>query len=82
MKFFEVCISVSEYRFSTVLSYEQLYDSIFKLCNRVFKLTLQEQSFFDLPNVLGTASDMECDESTCFQVSKSRNFTLNIKRIS
>ena len=82
MKFFDVCISVSEYRFSTILPEEQLYDSLFKLCNRVFKLSTLEHSFFDLPRVLEAASEMECDESTCFQVSKSRNFTLNIKRIS
>lgn len=81
LKVYDVSLSVYEYRFSATLGEEQLEDALTKLTQRVLKLTEQETAFFDLPSVLETASEMERDESTCFQVSKSRAFTLNIKRI-
>ena len=78
---YQVAISVSEYQYSTVLGVTQLEDAVNKLCHRVFRLTDEESSFFDLSHFLAEVNELDKDESICFQISKSRPFTLNVKRI-
>lgn len=81
LKAYEASISYNDYRFTSTLGDEQLEDAIFKLLTRVLKLTDQEMAFFCMPDFLQSARELETGDSTAYQVSKSRIFTLNIKRI-
>lgn len=81
LKAYEVTISFSDYRFSTTLSYDEMEDAVGKLAARVLRLTDAEMAFFCMPDFLESVNELERDDSTCFQVSKSRAFTLNVKRI-
>ena len=78
---YRVTISFSDYRFTSVLGKEQLEDAVTKLIHRVFQLNEQEELFFDLPHFLSEVNELAKEESICFQVSKSRPFTLNVKRV-
>ena len=81
LKAYEITISFSDYRFSATLGEEQLEDAVSKFTRRVLKLSGEEMSFFSMPDFLESVTELERDESTAFQVSKSRPFTLNAKRI-
>lgn len=81
LRAYEVTLSFSDYRFTATLAHEQLEDAVSKLLARVLKLTDQEMAFFCMPDFLQSVEELETDDSTCYQVSKSRIFTLNVKRI-
>lgn len=81
LKAYEVSISYVNYKFSSTIGADQLEDAVDKLCRRVLKLTDQEMAFFEMPSFLKSVDELGLDDLTCYQVSKSRNFSLNVRRI-
>jgi hypothetical protein len=81
LKAYEVSISFVSYKFTCTIGSDQLEDAVDKLCRRVLKLSDQEMAFFEMPSFLESVDELGLDDLTCYQVSKSRNFSLNVKRI-
>lgn len=80
-KKYRVTISVYEYNFEDEIFHDRLPGAFERLSDRVFKLSEEEKNFFCLPDVMESIDELNVTESTCFQVSKNRAFSLIVKRI-